>query len=106
MVPLEQAAGRLGARYSSADATPFDAFRTVDMHAFHGSPLSEEDRQLVLSNMEFDRTLAAFDGGTLIGTAGAFSFQLTVPGLQTLPAALVAEFGVDDFPAIAPSKDR
>ena len=29
VVPLEQAAGRLGARYSSADATPFDAFRTV-----------------------------------------------------------------------------
>jgi predicted acetyltransferase len=65
----------------------FDAFRAVDMHAFHGSPLSEEDRQLVLLNMEFDRTLAAFDGGTLIGTAGAFSFQLTVPGRQTLPAA-------------------
>jgi predicted acetyltransferase len=65
----------------------FDAFRTVDMHAFHGSPLSEEDRQLVVSHLEFDRTLAAFDGGTLVGTAGAFSFQLTVPGLQTLPAA-------------------
>ncbi len=29
VVPLEQAAGRLGARYSSADATPFDAFRTI-----------------------------------------------------------------------------
>jgi hypothetical protein len=29
VVPFEQAAGRLGARYSSADATPFDAFRTV-----------------------------------------------------------------------------
>jgi hypothetical protein len=31
VVPLEQAAGRLGARYSSADATPFDAFRTVSL---------------------------------------------------------------------------
>jgi hypothetical protein len=28
-VPLEQAAGRLGALYSSADATPFDAFRVA-----------------------------------------------------------------------------
>lgn len=31
VVPFEQAAGRLGARYSSADATPFDAFRTVSL---------------------------------------------------------------------------
>lgn len=31
VVPLEQAAGILGARYSSADATPFDAFRTVSL---------------------------------------------------------------------------
>jgi hypothetical protein len=29
VVPLEQAAGRVGALYSSADATPFDAFRTA-----------------------------------------------------------------------------
>jgi hypothetical protein len=28
-VPLEQAAGRVGALYSSADATPFDAFRVA-----------------------------------------------------------------------------
>ena len=65
----------------------FDAFHTVDMHAFHGSPLSEDDRELVMSRLEFDRSLAAFDGTTPVGTAGAYSFQLTVPGLQTLPAA-------------------
>lgn len=29
VVPLERAAGRLGALYSSADATPFDAFRVA-----------------------------------------------------------------------------
>ncbi|HEV2260656.1 MAG TPA: GNAT family N-acetyltransferase [Streptosporangiaceae bacterium] len=65
----------------------FDAFHTVDMHAFHGSPLSPEERQLVLSHVEFDRSLAAFDDGTPVGTAGAYSFQLTVPGSQALPAA-------------------
>ena len=65
----------------------FDAFHTVDMHAFHGSPLSPEERQLVLSHLEFDRSLAAFDDGTPVGTAGAYSFQLTVPGSQALPAA-------------------
>jgi len=65
----------------------FDAFHTVDMHAFHGSPLSPEERQLVLSHLEFDRSLAAFDGDAPVGTAGAYSFQLTVPGSQALPAA-------------------
>ena len=65
----------------------FDAFHSVDMHAFHGSPLSEDDRQLAVAQLEFDRSLAAFDGATPVGTAGAYSFQLTVPGLQTLPAA-------------------
>ena len=65
----------------------FDAFYTVDMHAFHGSPLSEDDRQLVVGRLEFDRTLVAFDDATPVGTAGAYSFQLTVPGYQTLPAA-------------------
>ncbi|HJZ27241.1 MAG TPA: GNAT family N-acetyltransferase, partial [Streptosporangiaceae bacterium] len=65
----------------------FDAFHTVDMHAFHGSPLSPEERQLVLSHLEFDRSLAAFDGDTPVGAAGAYTFQLTVPGSAALPAA-------------------
>jgi len=64
-----------------------DAYHLVGMHAFHGSPLSEDDRQHVLERLEFDRTLAAFDGGTQIGTAAAHSFQLTVPGRPMLPAA-------------------
>jgi predicted acetyltransferase len=68
-------------------AEEFDTFNTVDQHAFHGSPLSQDDRQLVTSRLEFDRTLAAFDGATPVGTAAAYSFQLTVPGFQALPAA-------------------
>jgi predicted acetyltransferase len=65
----------------------FDTFHVVDMHAFHGSPLTPDERQLVLSRLEFDRSLAAFDGATPVGTAAAYSFQLAVPGFQTLPAA-------------------
>jgi predicted acetyltransferase len=65
----------------------FDAFHAVDMHAFHGSPLSDEDRRQVVARLEFDRSLAAFDGATPVGTAAAYSFQMTVPGFQTLPAA-------------------
>ena len=75
----------------------FDAFHTVDMHAFHGSPLSEDDRELVMSRLEFDRSLAAFDAATPVGTAAAYSFQLTVPGLQTLPAAGIT--GVSVLPS-------
>src|SRR5579863_10104182 len=65
----------------------FDAFHTVDMHAFNGSPLSAEERLLVVSHLEFDRSLAAFDGDAPVGTAGAYTFQLAVPGSAVLPAA-------------------
>jgi len=65
----------------------FDAFHRVDMHAFHGSPLTEDDKQQVFSRLEFDRSLAAFDGPTPVGTAGAYTFALSVPGPGTLPAA-------------------
>jgi predicted acetyltransferase len=68
-------------------AEEFDTFNTVDLHAFHGSPLTPDDRELVVARLEFDRTLAAFDGATPVGTAAAYSFQLAVPGLQTVPAA-------------------
>jgi predicted acetyltransferase len=64
-----------------------DAFHSVDQHAFHGSPLTPDERQLVAAQLEFDRSLAAFDGATPVGTAAAYTFQLTVPGLQALPAA-------------------
>jgi len=67
----------------------FDTFHTVAVHAFHSSPLTQDERQLVTSRLEFDRSLAAFDGPTPVGTAAAYSFQLTVPGSQ-IPAAGVA----------------
>jgi predicted acetyltransferase len=65
----------------------FDDFHRVDMHAFHGSPLSGTDQDLVLARLEFDRTLAAFDGHEQVGTAAVYSFRLSVPGHRTLPAA-------------------
>jgi predicted acetyltransferase len=78
----------------------FDAFYNVALHAFHGSPLSADDRQMTVSRLEFDRSLASFDGATPVGTAAAYSFQLTVPGHQTLPAAGVA------WVAVLPSHRR
>jgi predicted acetyltransferase len=65
----------------------FDRFELVDQHAFHGGPMSEEDRQRVLERFEYDRSLAAFDGDTPVGVALIYSFQLSVPGQEVLPAA-------------------
>src|SRR6202167_5198570 len=71
-------------------ADEFYSFNLVDQHAFHGGPLTEDDRRVVLPRMEFDRRLAAFDGGTVISSAGAYSFMLSVPGGEMVPAAGVS----------------
>jgi predicted acetyltransferase len=76
-------------------ADEFDTLHAVDQHAFYGSPLSEDDRSRLLARFEFDRSLAAFDGtGPTdtgpIGTATAYSFRLSVPGGEMLPAAGVS----------------
>jgi len=78
----------------------FDGFHAVDMHAFNSSPLTGEDRERDVARIEFDRTLAAFDGPVQVGTAGAYSFQLTVPGSRTRPAAGVT------WVAVLPSHRR
>jgi predicted acetyltransferase len=65
----------------------FDSFVTVDEHAFYASPLTEGGRRVVLDRFEFDRTLAAFDGTTPVGVTMCYSFQLSVPGQEVLPAA-------------------
>ena len=75
--------------YPIRPVTPeeFDDFHRVAMHAFHGSPLSEGEREVALAPLEFDRSLATFDGADLVGTAGVYTYQLSVPGQRTLPAA-------------------
>jgi predicted acetyltransferase len=65
----------------------FDRFELVDQHGFHGEPMSEDVRRRVHERFEYDRSLAAFDGGTPVGVTVIYSFQLTVPGQQVLPAA-------------------
>ena len=39
-----------------------------------------ELRELFAATVELDRTRCAFEGATLVGTSGAFSLDLTVPG--------------------------
>lgn len=50
----------------------------------------EEERRL----LEFDRSLAAFDGDSIVGTGGILSFELTVPGQIQVPAAGVSWISV------------
>src|SRR5947209_5499609 len=43
---------------------------------------------------EMDRTLAAFDQGAVVGTAGAFSMHMSVPGGAAVAVAGVSAVGV------------
>jgi predicted acetyltransferase len=60
-------------------ANEFEAFAAVPGQAFleEWSPEAIEIERPVT---EFDRTIAAFDGAQMVGTASAYSFRLTVPG--------------------------
>ncbi|MFG2927273.1 GNAT family N-acetyltransferase [Streptomyces achromogenes] len=62
--------------------------------AFGAGPASGEEREAERATTEFDRSLAAWDGDTLVGTAGAFSFRLTVPGGALVPTAGVTMVSV------------
>ncbi|HEY5985845.1 MAG TPA: GNAT family N-acetyltransferase, partial [Streptosporangiaceae bacterium] len=68
-------------------------FRAVHEHAFHGRPSSERAHALWVSRLEVDRTLAAFDGNTVVGAAGIFSFRMRVPG-ALIPVAGVTMVAV------------
>jgi predicted acetyltransferase len=62
----------------------FDLFHAATEHAFNEPPPSAQRRADMLARFELDRSLAAFDGGTPVGSAGAWTFRMCVPG--ALPA--------------------
>jgi predicted acetyltransferase len=78
--------------------------RALDEHEFvllpqvfgtaFGFQPSEQDIERWRSTSELDRTLAAFDGDQVVGTAGAHSFELTVPGARQIAAAGVTAVSV------------
>ena len=75
------------------------AFETVDQHAFNGRPDTERQRANWHARLELDRTLGAFDGTTLAGVTGVYSFRMRVPG------AMAAVAGVS-MVAVLPSHRR
>ncbi|MFD4632896.1 GNAT family N-acetyltransferase [Streptomyces sp. NPDC058284] len=62
--------------------------------AFGGVAESREEQELWRTLAEFDRSLGVWDGETCVGTAGAFSFRLAVPGGALVDAAGVTMVGV------------
>ncbi|HET7326496.1 MAG TPA: GNAT family N-acetyltransferase [Nocardioidaceae bacterium] len=72
----------------------YDAFARVIEHAFAGPPDPDEVHAVERDLLEFDRTLAAFDGDEPVATAAAYSFRMTVPGGTALPTAGVTWVGV------------
>jgi predicted acetyltransferase len=79
-------------------ATPFQirpvrhdelpAFRVVDQHAFNEGSRSEAGVANWHARAELDRTLAAFDGDTMVGVTGIYSFQMRVPGTMAAVAGV------------------
>jgi predicted acetyltransferase len=73
------------------DSEPRDFWAAGEL-AFSERP-RDEDFDDWAAMFEADRAVAAYDGGRIVGTAGIFSFELTVPG-GVLPAAGVTIVGV------------
>jgi predicted acetyltransferase len=75
-------------KFSMADPYPmrpisedeFADFLVVPEHAFNSIHPAGLDMEHSLMVTEFDRTLAAFDQAQIVGTAGALTLQMSVPG--------------------------
>ncbi|MDQ4132955.1 MAG: GNAT family N-acetyltransferase [Actinomycetota bacterium] len=59
-----------------------------------GVQADDEEVEEVRLSIELDRTLAIFDGGRPVATAGVLSVRLTLPGATTVPAAAVTVVAV------------
>lgn len=68
----------------------FGAFYAVIEHAFNAQYPTGEEMRHEMGVFEFDRSLAAFDGAAMVGTAAAFSLRMTVPGGDATVAGVTA----------------
>ena len=71
----------------------FVDFARADLTAF-GHRGTDADLERNRPTFEAGRSLAAFDGDRIVGTAAAFSFELTLPGGPTTPVAAVSYVSV------------
>ncbi|MGH9283531.1 MAG: GNAT family N-acetyltransferase, partial [Acidimicrobiales bacterium] len=75
-------------------AEEFEDLLRVDNVAFAGGPPGPERLEEMRRTAELDRTRAVFEGGRLVGASAALSFELTLPGLTTIPVAAITWVGV------------
>lgn len=75
-------------------AEEFPTFNRAEETAFGTATPSLARQVEELSVLELDRTIAAFDGDRIVGTAASFAFDMTVPGGATLPVAGVSSVTV------------
>ncbi|MET9956146.1 GNAT family N-acetyltransferase [Streptomyces sp. NPDC006339] len=76
------------------DPAVWDDWYGVLELAFGGVEESAEERALWRELTEPERSIGAWDGDLCVGTAGAFTFRLTVPGGAAVPAAGVTMVSV------------
>ncbi|MGW0117122.1 GNAT family N-acetyltransferase [Streptomyces sp. NPDC003327] len=76
------------------DPTDWDRWFDVLELAFGGVPEPPESRALWRELTEPERSIGAWDGDLCVGTTGAFSFRLSVPGGALVPAAGVTMVSV------------
>src|SRR5580692_7758521 len=68
----------------------FGAFYAVIEHAFNAPYPTDLELRHEMGVFEFDRSLAAFDGAAMVGTAAALSLRMTVPGGDAMVAGVTA----------------
>ncbi|MFF0746515.1 GNAT family N-acetyltransferase [Streptomyces sp. NPDC004111] len=76
------------------DEGEWDTWYATLERAFSGVEESPEERSLWRELTEYDRSLGVWEDGGCVGTAGAFSFRMTVPGGASLPVAGVTMVSV------------
>ena len=68
----------------------YGAFYAVLEHAFNAQYPADLELRHEMGVFEFDRSLAAFDGADMVGTAAALSLRMTVPGGAAAVAGVTA----------------
>ncbi|WP_367125438.1 GNAT family N-acetyltransferase [Streptomyces phytohabitans] len=71
-----------------------DTFFEVLVAAFAGALETPEEQEKWRTVIDPDRSLAAWDDGAMVGTAGSYGFRVTVPGGAAVPAAGVTMVSV------------
>ena len=85
--------GRSGFEIRPITDDELPAFATTEHIAF-SEEMTPARLEGIRALVEIDRTLAAFDAGRIVGTAAAGSWELTVPGPATVPAATITAVAV------------